>query len=103
MLAKRRHLDVDMTRPPAGLPERRRPVAHLGIGDLFKNLGARKVIGPPQVAPNSQNADDVNDLIVGWIPDGVRDHTERNRTDREVQQQLDFDERRPLDRTRQGN
>ena len=96
VLAKRRHLNMDMARPPAGLPQRCSAVAHLRINDFLEDFRARPMVGPPQIAPDSENADDVDDFIVFAIPDLVGDNGQRNETHGKICEQLDLDQRRPL-------
>ena len=75
MLAERRHLDVDVARPPARRPDRLGAGADARIGDAREDPGPDPVVQPPAIAPDAERANDVDELAglrVGRVPNALR-------------------------------
>ncbi len=101
VLAEGRHLDVDVARPPARVPHLGGAVAHARIGDIGEDQRPHPVIEPPQIAPDAEQTDDVDEFLRLRVPDRIGRQRQRNETDREIGPDLQLDGRRPLFAERQ--
>ena len=96
MLAESRHLDVDVLRPPAGVPQRFGLRALFRVRDQAEHLGAQEVVHPPAVPPDAEDAEHVGDLAEFAVEDLVRDCQQHAETGGEKQRQFEQHEWRPF-------